>query len=79
MDIISFMISYLIPIMMMLGIGMISAYNHHSRTFDENTFLLVISICIPMLIWVGVFPVYTIAITGLCIAGILVRGDTANE
>lgn len=68
-------LTYLVPIMAMVFISFICAIGGHEG-FSLNTFLICISVCVPILIWVNIFPNYLIVVSILCIGSVLFgRGE----
>ena len=67
-------VGYIIAICAVFGFSAVSAFDRRQKTFSGKIFLLSVTICIPIMIWVGLFPIYSVIVSALTIAGILVMG-----
>lgn len=74
-------LGYLMPFMMLMFISGIAAYTNHTSdsVSSMNIFLLVFSVGISIMIWVGIFPIYLMLIPVLMLAVIIFREYDANE
>lgn len=64
----------IIPIISMVVISLACSMLKEKGTFSMDVFLTCVSICIPVLIWTNIFPLYTIAISVMIMIGELFSG-----
>lgn len=73
------MLQYLISIMALFGVSAFCAFNRKSGGFSRITFLIAISVGINIMVWVGIFPLYSVALSIGAIIGILFSGNDESS
>lgn len=61
---------YLVPIGAVMGFGFFCAFLYEMR-FSMQIFLVTIAVGMGVIVWIGLFPVYGLALSALCLIGMV--------
>lgn len=75
----SVLIDFIIPIMLSIGISFIASYSMKDRSFSLDIFLICISVCIMILVWIPALPELAILIPIIILAAMLLRTRTGSS
>jgi uncharacterized protein (DUF2062 family) len=61
---------YLVPIGAVMGFGFFCAFMYEKR-FSMQVFLIAVAVGMAVIVWVGLFPTFGLALSALCLIGMV--------
>lgn len=68
----SALIDFIVPIMLSIGLSFVASYSMKDRSFSLDIFLICISVCIMILVWIPALPEIAILIPIIILAAMLI-------